>query len=571
MTTPDTSRPQMPDRTAAQDHGAWLDPRPAIAGNALAARPASVRPRKLVLFDNGKIGPPYHHWAPVAQTLRTMLEAMGEVRLERRDLLVHPMTEHGPRVAQWLRDGIDGVVFALCDAGVTQPTVLQAVAAEKAGIPTAVVCLEQTAELGAAIASFLAPGLPIVTLASYRAASPQTLVSAVRALEGDLRSALGAPVAELQAEAVRRYPFTASLTRAAGEPVTAQQGPGVLRHEPFADYTAAHFMSDGLPAVAPTPARVRHMLAAAGRPTNEVLIDTLIPSGAALTVGQAAICAVMAGCTPERFFLVLAALGAMADPAYRLELATITTHPSPHIILFSGPLAAAAGVVSGRGCLGPGHAANATIGRAVSLCMLNVARAIPGRSSLCLIGSPAQFTCCFADAAEGPYPALASVLASPGESIVWVHKAETPHNMVDHISTTPESLLGTFASVAATLGGNASYLPSDLLFIVNPEHAQVLADAGWSRPQVQRYLWEHARIKRADTQGRGVKPEWPQEWHGWDRIPNSPSPERIWIVVAGAAGPQSMVSMAWGWTRAVWRRIEAPVAAPISDAAAMPR
>ncbi|MEK7874204.1 MAG: hypothetical protein AAB502_10155, partial [Chloroflexota bacterium] len=55
----------------------------------------------------------------------------------------------------------------------------------------------------------------------------------------------------------------------------------------------------------------------------------------------------------------------------------------------------------GAGCLGPGFRANATIGRAVTLTIMNVARAIPGKSDLTVFGSPAEFTYCFAESDKG--------------------------------------------------------------------------------------------------------------------------------------------------------------------------
>lgn len=524
----------------------WLDPRPRGAAHPLAARSARAKRRKLVLLDNGKLAPPYDRWLPIRDALLAELRRLGEVVLEHCDLLADPVATHAPRVERWRAAGVEGVVFGLCDAGVTQPTVMHAAAAERAGIPAAVVCTGQVIELAATAASFLVPGLPLVCLEVSRLDGAEELAAIVQRAGPDLAEALSANSETLQAKARARFPFVASLARS--EAPAAQ---------PFQEYAARNAMTDGLPVLTPSIARVRAMLDAAGRDADAVLIEAVSPSGAPLTLGQAAICSVMAGCAPERFPLVVAALGAMAEPAYRLELGTITTHPSAHVLLFSGPAAQEAGLASGRGCLGPGHEANATIGRAVSLTLLNSSRAIPGRSALCLIGSPAQFGCCFADRSDGdsPFPPLASVLAGPGESIVWAQKTETPHNVMDHLSSTPESLLDSIAGVAATLGGNASYVPSDMLLILNPEHAEILLRAGWTRADAQRYLWERARNPRARLVGRGVKPDWPTAWQGWEHIPVAPAPENIWIAIAGAPGPQSMVTVAWGYSHAVWRRI----------------
>ncbi len=526
----------------------WLDPRPRAAGHALAVRPAGKAKRTLVLFDNSKMSPPYERWRPIRDGMHEALQHMGSVVIEYSDLLMEPPTEYAARIAGWLAAGVDGVVFGVCDAGVTQPTLAHAAAAEKAGIPTVVLCIDQVIDLAATCAAFLAPGLPLVCVKASRLASPREIHAIAVASAADVKSALEMDTALLKANALAQFPFTAGLARSTAD------GDG-SRTEPFAQFARANHMTDGLPVVTPTVRRVEEMLAVAGGDPKGVLVKQLAPSGAPLTLRQAAICAVMAGCTPERFPLVLAALDAMTDPVYRLNLANITTHPSGNLLLFSGPVAKKAGISSGRGCMGPGHEANLTVGRAVSLAFLNAGRSIPGLSVLSPFGSPAQLSCCFADTEGGPFESLATLLAGPGESIVWVHKVESPHCAVDHISSAPEPLLETIASVAATLGGNSVYLPSDLLVVLNPEHADVFARAGWTRKDVQQFLWQHARVPRAKLVGRGVKPERPLEWDNWETLPVALSPERIWIAVAGAPGPQSMVTVPWGYAHAVWRRI----------------
>ena len=85
--------------------------------------------------------------------------------------------------------------------------------------------------------------------------------------------------------------------------------------------------------------------------------------------------------------------------------------------------------------------------------------------------------------------------------------------------------------------------------------ADIVARAGWSREDVRRFVWENARNDRAALQGRGSKPEWPAQWQDLDRLPVVPSPDRIWTVVAGAPGPQSMVVIPWGYAKAAWRPV----------------
>lgn len=482
---------------------------------------------------------------PLVPPIQEALSQLGEVTREYSDVLTEPIANHASRVAAWRAAGVDGIFFGICDAGVTQPTLLLAAAAEAAGIPTVVLCTEQVMQLAAVSASFMLPGLPLVLLDASRIADAEQLRRSALAAAPDIIAGLTETPAVLREKVRARFSFIEGLARETDA-------------QPVGDYSAyasQRRMSDGLPLVEPTRAKVDALIAASGKKAGDRLLASMSPSGAPLTVEQAAICSVMAGCAPSRFALVLAALKAMSDPRYQLHLSSITTHPGTNLLLFSGPAAAAAGIASGRGCLGPGNEANLTIGRSVSLIMINVARAIPGLSTLSAFGSPAQLACCFADADNAALPPLHAELCGPSESLVWALKAESPHNCIDHQSTTPESLLSSIASVAATLGANNAYYPSDLLVMLNPEHAEIIARAGWGRKQAQQFLWETARNPRDQLLTRGVKPEWPEAWRSWSKVPVVPAADRICIVVAGGGGPQSMVAIPWGLGAASWTRI----------------
>jgi hypothetical protein len=89
-------------------------------------------------------------------------------------------------------DGIDGIVFGLCDAGVTLPTVLLASAAEKAGIPTGVLCTSQVVELAAVASYFKVAGLPVVLVDADRLGGAQALRESATAAGEKIRAALTA-------------------------------------------------------------------------------------------------------------------------------------------------------------------------------------------------------------------------------------------------------------------------------------------------------------------------------------------------------------------------------------------
>ncbi len=479
---------------------------------------------------------------PVLKELRSL----GSVEQEARDLLAEPVAEHAAHVERWRRDGVDGVVFALCDAGVSAPTQMLAAAAEAAGIPCVVICTGDVVDLIAGAAAFQAPGLPLVVFAGRRFDSPEQLADSARAIAPEVVAGLTTDAASLLRRFEERFPYGGSLARREGHPLPSEQD--------FPRYAQERHMTDGFPVHAPTRSRVAALIDHAQREPSEVLVSLLNPSGAAVTVEQAAICAAMAGALPSDFPFILAALDLMSQPRFKLYRAVTTTHPGGNLLLFSGPAADAAGITSGKGCLGPNQRANLTIGRAVALTLLNVGRAVPGLSTLGQMGSPAQLSCCFADRADGALPPLYTTLGNGRGTIAWGMHCEAPHNLINHLSTSPESLLRSYCSVGATLGGNNAFVPNDLLLIMNPEHAEVVVRAGWTRDDIRRFVWENARNDRAALQGLGLKPEWPAEWASFDRIPVVPSPDKIWVVVAGSGGPQAMVAMPW-MSQACWTTV----------------
>jgi hypothetical protein len=517
-------------------------------------RPRAETPgeaHRLVFFDNGKLSPPYTRWVPIEEPILAALRAVGEVTVEREELVgtdveISERDQSARRAQIWKQKGVTGVAFALCDAGVTLPTLLQAEAAEEVGIPTAVLCTEDVIGMARVAAAFMVDRLPLVVLPARPPDSADIERIGARAGSELVQGLIGRRSGELD-EGDRSTPDVSGL----GAPERGESD------EDFELVVQRDRMGDGLPMVRPSEELVQRMLAFTVLDPDFVIIPEIAPSCAPVTVRRAAIAAVMAGCSPRLFPLVTAALMAMAAPQYRVSLAAITTHPGANLLLFSGPIADSLGVQSGRGCLGPGNASNLQIGRAVTLTLINVGRAIPGFSSLCTFGSPGQLACCFADLAHDKFPRLNRVLTGRDDAtIVVAHRCESPHNVVDHVSDTPESLLSTIASVSATLGGNGSYMPSDLLVLLNPDHADLVGSMGWARSDIQAFLWEAARNDRSELGGRGVTRAWPSEWRDWKRLPVAPSPERIWIAVSGASGPHSMVAIPWGPSAAVWQTVD---------------
>jgi len=312
---------------------------------------------------------------------------------------------------------------------------------------------------------------------------------------------------------------------------------------------------DGLPIVPPTEARVLAMLG--GAPGDRSL-GAMPPLWRLATLEKLAVNAVMAGCEPAAFPLIVAAVEAMLDPSFNLYGVQATTHSVAPLLIVHGPIAAELGVHSGSGCFGPGFRANATIGRAIRLILLNVGGAWPGRHDMATQGSPAKFSYCIAERADAsPWGALHE------DNVVTVFGGEPPHNVNDHVSTTAAGILATVADTAVSLGSNVGWYfsQSQLLIVLGPEHAQTIAGDGLSRADVQRFVFENARLPLRTLKLGGMWGihDWPRWMHAVTDddalLPQVPSPEDVMVIVAGGPGKHSAVVPNCTFSRAVSRPI----------------
>ena len=253
--------------------------------------------------------------------------------------------------------------------------------------------------------------------------------------------------------------------------------------------------TDGLPIVPPTPERYATMLAENGLDPQEE-IGLVEPQLGLATVGKVAANAVMAGCEPEHLPVVLAAVRAMIQEPMNLKAIQTTTHPCTVGLMVNGPIAEALDINGAYNAFGQGVMANAVIGRAVRHVLINVGGATPGILDRSTAGSPAKYSFCFAEnEAESPWePFHVERGFAPGQSTVTAMGCEGPHNVNDHYGTSAEEVLLTIAGVMATPGVNNSYLDGEIMVAMGPEHAEIVADGGFSKDDVKDFLIEHAII-----------------------------------------------------------------------------
>ena len=155
--------------------------------------------------------------------------------------------------------------------------------------------------------------------------------------------------------------------------------------------------TDGLPVVPPTEARVAEFIERSGRPSGEV-IGELPERRREITVGKVAANAVMAGCLPDYMPVVLTATEAMLDPVFNLVGPSSSMGGSGILTIINGPVTRELNINARNNLFGPGNRANATIGRAVRLILMNACAAIPGVFDRSVIGHPGKYTYCIAEA-----------------------------------------------------------------------------------------------------------------------------------------------------------------------------
>lgn len=321
--------------------------------------------------------------------------------------------------------------------------------------------------------------------------------------------------------------------------------------------------TDGLPVVPPTAERCAQMLGDVdpGEP-----VGIVEPRLGRATADRIAANAVMAGCEPAHFPVVLAAVRAMCAESFNLKALQSTTHPCTVLCLVGGPIVEEIGVNGAYNAMGQGRRANAAIGRAIRLILTNIGGATPGVLDRSTMGSPAKYSFCFAENVEAsPWEPYHQELGlDPKASWVTVFGVEGPHNVNDHYGRTGEEILLTVAGTLASPGANNFYLEGGPVIVLGPEHAEVIARDGFSKADVRRFLSEHAIIPRAlvsDAMLDELEGRFPDHLlgeRGREGIRFNTRPDDLIVLVAGGAGRHSAILPTFGEsTRTVTERIVA--------------
>ena len=306
--------------------------------------------------------------------------------------------------------------------------------------------------------------------------------------------------------------------------------------------------TDGLPVVIPTPERVAAMVLATGL-DGSLSLGSMGPALGDATVNKVAACAVMAGCLPDHAPVVIAAVQAVMDPTFDLTEMQATTHATAPMIIINGPARTQLDIACSYGALGPGPRANASIGRALRLAMINIGGGRAGTSDMALLGHPGKFAMCIGEDEEAsPFEPLHVARGmADGSSAVTVIGVDAPQSVMGVVDagdpTSSARLLTSLASGFANVTtNNAALRNGQAVVILNPDHANLLAGQGHDRSSIAAGIAERAVVtgaQLAETAGLmgSIDPDIALQCFA--------DPDDILVLVGGGGGLYSVVAPTW--------------------------
>ena len=412
-------------------------------------------------------------------------------------------------------------------------SVQDATALEQRGIPTVTICSAPFLKLGRAQAdSCSVPSIPFVkVLHPMATASPDAVAAQVKEALAHIAQAL-VPSSSERREVMRD-----------GQ---GEEWIDIKGVEEVNELFHSRGWTDGLPIIPPAEENVRAMLSFSACSGDEE-IGRLPPAMNPVTPRKLAINAVMAGCAPAFFPVVMAAVEGLLDEdlaLYSMQTATNATTP---LVIVNGPIARSLCLNSGGNVFGSGNRANATIGRAVRLALLNIGGEVPGISDPSTHGQPGKYSFCIAEAEEeSPWePLHVEQGYAKDQSTVTLIGAGGPQNIFTYGCRNGKEILDTFVGALCGLGHNNIIFPTGPLFVLSPEHATTIARDGFSKSDVKQFLFVKARIPLSRFSAgttRGIhdrRSRWFEVVGDAEHIGIADHPEDILIVVAGGQGIHS--------------------------------
>jgi len=312
--------------------------------------------------------------------------------------------------------------------------------------------------------------------------------------------------------------------------------------------------TDGLPVVPPTEERVMEFLQVARKQPGDVL-GYVAERDKKLTAEKVAVNAIMAGCLPEYFPVVIAAVEAICEPEFNIHGNSVSTGGSASLLIVNGPVRQKLGFNWGVNLLGPGFRPNATVGRSIRLITINLLGSVPGILDKSTFGHGGKYSYCIAeDEDAGPWaPLHVDKGFRKDESTVTAIACRASVQVMNHDANTPEGILDTVAEVMKATACRVD----EYVVILGPEHMTYVRQ--WPKERVKQHLWEQSKKTVRDAVLQG----WGRHRVGGrsddELVPVVETPDALTVITGGgAAGGFSTCIPPWGilgTTKAITKKI----------------
>ena len=339
--------------------------------------------------------------------------------------------------------------------------------------------------------------------------------------------------------------------------------------------------SDGLPIVPPTLAKVEQFVRHSGRAADDT-IAILQSANLRATPWNIAVNAVMAGCEPRHMPLLIAAVEALGDERCSLNNIGSSSGIFP-FVLVNGPIAKELGIESGAQTISRG--ANPAIGRALGFIVRNIAGFRPGASYMGTFGYPLAFA--LAEHEDSPWEPFHveqgfdrnANTVTIGVTNNW-GAAPAPNDTPDRGGAQVALELISREIIGRTRLFNFPGRGPDaeavmITVLLSPPVAKSLAQAGYSKQDVKRHVYEHTRMRLADfdwvvrytniipttARKRAEEGVFPPEFMGNpdDMVRVLSSPDILHIMVCGDPHRNRLMVLEGGHTQPTTREIRLPL------------
>jgi hypothetical protein len=361
---------------------------------------------------------------------------------------------------------------------------------ERAGVPSSsLVCEGFLGQAAATSIGLGMPNLPVATIVGHTGAQ------AVPEIHANVREV----TAQQVIENLLKQPAEHEMTTEPGARDIVFSG----TFEEVNEYFYEREWSDGLPFVPPTVEKIEEFLRFTSRSPDESL-GVVLPESRAATIWTVAVNGVMAGCRPEYMPVLVALAEAMCDPIYGVEHSG-NTPGSETLIVLNGPIIKDLNFNYTQGVLRDGFRPNTSVGRFWRLALRNIAGFLLHKTDKGTFGN--TFRVVLAENEDalstiGWQPNSVDMGFAAGDNTVTITRMTGGGVMPSVTGSTPEAMMPYLADgLAAQTGWEIAFTVGGLTFgtlrpvlIISPILASTIAKAGWSKDDVKRYLYEHARM-----------------------------------------------------------------------------